>query len=955
MSGPEIIKLDGATYNGPDFEERNRKASAEGRAANTETRSAQERADAHARFVVELAEKGMEIGPDGQPRAIENVGLGDTTKRGEEYLKTLPEALATKARLLTSGSLQWPTGRALVDPEWKKILAVATHAYPDLTQDVWTRRHNANMDTRAGGVLGNNAQAINTALGHMQHLWDEYKNLGNTRFPVVNGVVQPLRENVGDTSLQNHLGAAETAAEGVANELSRVLMGGKPNEAEVAAWRNTMDLTAPPERFKGFMRQAVGLMKKRLESSQHQYDDAMQGAPGSWQAMSPTAQKAYHALVAEVGGEGEVDTTHQDVFAKPPEGMSVAGEDIRGYRFAPEQEKALRDFARSGAFDPAKFADMAASFVGPQGVRVDDAWRASMAEQGTAQHNYFRENPTAPDAPFDYSNVDKAASENAGLGDALSQTLKNLPESAYNLATGLMAPATDAVRSLAAGKPEGFYSLAAGLVTDPAATAKQVGDVYAEDYGGVDNIKRKLMRDPLGAMGDASMVLSGGAGLLRRGLPGLPGVADAVAQSARRIDPVSGMHALLTRGAPGLYSRLPESMRHYAAELPFDIAAFPSGVGGQTLREGFNAGRSHGLAGAETPQSRAFQSNRRQEPGAAEGTVGLARNGVDNLRRQASADYQAGMADLGQNPPQLSMEPIFEQLNALKPADYDLWTGFEGTRPPEHAAWERMRDGVVHYAQQATANPALLEPLQLDRLKQTLFDIGQSTPGNGTDPAARRIASRTREAVRGVISEADPTYRDTMANYGDAMGEIGDLEDTFALGDRRGGLRGPNTDSAARRLQSIFRNNANTNYGLRAQRGERLAELDPTGTLMPSLAGQSSSSWAPRGLRGGVTLGELVAHYLATGSAVSPATLPILALASPRVAGKAAHAAGRAVGTAERVASPRVRALNRLYEQHPELALTMQRAQAAQDREDERQSLAAKYGIEVPGAVDFGE
>ena len=51
-------------------------------------------------------------------------------------------------------------------------------------------------------------------------------------------------------------------------------------------------------------------------------------------------------------------------------------------------------------------------------------------------HEAYVADPNAPDAQQDYSRVDKAASENAGITDTVSQTLRNLPESAANLAAG---------------------------------------------------------------------------------------------------------------------------------------------------------------------------------------------------------------------------------------------------------------------------------------------------------------------------------------------------------------------------------------------------------------------------------------------------------------------------------------------------------------------------------------
>ena len=90
-----------------------------------------------------------------------------------------------------------------------------------------------------------------------------------------------------------------------------------------------------------------------------------------------------------------------------------------------------------------------------------------------------------------------------------------------------------------------------------------------------------------------------------------------------------------------------------------------------------------------------------------------------------------------------------------------------------------------------------------------------------------------------------------------------------------------------RKLQSLMRNNVNTNYGNRLDLAK---ELERAGgkELMPALAGQAMSSLTPRGMMGpaGVGLGGYAAL-------TNPAALPMLAFGSPRLVGGAAYGAGR--------------------------------------------------------------
>ena len=161
-----------------------------------------------------------------------------------------------------------------------------------------------------------------------------------------------------------------------------------------------------------------------------------------------------------------------------------------------------------------------------------------------------------------------------------------------------------------------------------------------------------------------------------------------------------------------------------------------------------------------------------------------------------------------------------------------------------------------------------------------------------------------------------------------------------------------------------MRNNAFTNYGMRARQGERLAELDPTGTLMPATSGQMLSAPTARGVTGAISAGGLP---LTAGAALlNPATLfatiPALLASSPRLAGEVAYGAGRVAGTGRRafdaVAQSPVGDIARqggtvladLYNKYPSLFLGQ--AQAAtrleETEEEKRRKLRERYGLNVP-------
>lgn len=935
MAGPETIDITGGTFVGPAFDKRRKDQSEESRAQAASVRDEQARKDAHAKLLVELMQQGMELGPDGSPRPIHRAPIGDQTLTGEEYLKTVPADVAAKARMLIDGRMPWPNAGALRSPQMQAIISAAVQADPALD----AANSNTRVATRkdfTSGVAARNLTALNTALGHLAHLREVGNALNNTWSPDWNAAVNSFQDKrLGDPRVNNF----NTVRDAFATEVSKLLKGtGAPSMKEIEDWKARGNANMSQAQLDGFIKQGMEIILPRIQSLGDQYNRGMSKSSDPFSLLSPQAQKQFSMLNGEASPE---EVKRADVFAGVPEGTHAVGEDVKGFRMGPEHEKAIMDYVRQPGATPEGLGQiMTAGAVAAGAVKPEQ--QAEYLKRATEQaKSYFgnlspEQRANVSGGP-DYSEVDKAATGEASLGESLGQAVKNAPQSAYEFGTGILKA------------PYNIGQLGIQAVSDPSGTAKDVGDVFSERYGGGDALKRTAVTDPVGLLGDASAVLTGGGSAARR--LGAVGAGRALTTTGAALDPLA-MAYRVASAAPKVWGKIPESVREGAGNVIPGLVGWQSGAGGQAVREAYSAGRSKPIGAPGTPQSEAFTSNLRHPGEAAQDTVDLARGAVGRLRQQASADYQRQIQSLGQNPQPLPVADLFQTLNDVKPEDYDVWVGYKD-RPATHVAWERMKDAVVHYADQATQNPALLEPMAVDKFKQALYDIGSKATG-AFDRDAGRIAGSVYQGTRKLLTDHDPAYAATMKNYGDAQDEIGQLEQSFGLAAGRG--KQPNIDTASRRLQSIFRNNANTNYGRRAAQGDRLAELDPTGTLMPSLAGQQMSSWHPRSLRSSLGLAELGLAYL--GGGLGPAALPAVGMSLPRAVGEASYGAGRLAGTGRALAAkaaPTAKALNDLYQQYPELALAGQRTSELQDQSerDKADALRRKYALLVPGAVDF--
>jgi len=183
--------------------------------------------------------------------------------------------------------------------------------------------------------------------------------------------------------------------------------------------------------------------------------------------------------------------------------------------------------------------------------------------------------------PFDQFDAPPTPPPSLSMGDVGARAIQNIPRSAAQYGQGFYEMVTSPVKTaglmldIAAGGvnlalPEPVRNFMAKIDTDPAATqrainaAKQYGGYMNQRLGSVEAIKRTIAEDPVGAVADLSMILSGGAGLAR-------GAAAATARAAPSVSAGATQAAnILTRGA--------------AATNPVNVLAKPARGAAKILR-----------------------------------------------------------------------------------------------------------------------------------------------------------------------------------------------------------------------------------------------------------------------------------------------------------------------------------------------------------------------------------
>lgn len=592
--------------------------------------------------------------------------------------------------------------------------------------------------------------------------------------------------------------------------------------------------------------------------------------------------------------EAEADADPTGLVAPPP-GTRVVGEDIQGPRLSARGEAELIDYSRQPEATAEGYGQLLADIASREGL-ISKGQIADYAERTAADNRRIFELPPEQRAEIvrlDYEALDREATENAGLFESVAQAGRNLPESAAQLVTGAGTLVADVLSSAFSLERKGtvktMTDLAAALLQgdtdDP--TVQAAAKVLEEQYGGLDNMQRYFVKDPLGAVSDVSLLLSGtGAGLKAAGATRF---GEAASTAGRVIDPLSGVVALTTEVPAAAGRKLADTP---VAQVPAETVGFPSGIGGATVAEAAGAGFERGRKGAPTPRSEGFMRGLTNPEGTAEEVVGAAQGLLADMREKASEAYQKAMAAFGKSPQPLNMAAVQKRVQSLKPKSYDTWSARKGDRPADHIAWEKMNSFVQEYAVKAQTNPNLLLPLEMDQFKKDIYDVGSKING-AIDSKAAGIAKQTYNAVRQELVKHDPVYADIMRDYEKAANEAQQIERSLSLGNSAG------IETASRKLQSIYRNNVNTGYGARTGQFERLTEGDTTGELAALLAGQSASSIAPRGINRVAAALPFAAPALTSVSI--PAAIATAPLFSPAAVAATSYGAGRLAGAGSRI------------------------------------------------------
>jgi hypothetical protein len=383
--------------------------------------------------------------------------------------------------------------------------------------------------------------------------------------------------------------------------------------------------------------------------------------------------------------------------------------------------------------------------------------------------------------------------------------------------------------------------------------ANKVGQFYMDRYGSQEAVKKVIATDPAGFLADVSTVLTGGAMATAKA----PMVSSALSRTASMVDPLALTARTATAGLTG------------AGKVAENVLGATTGVGKEAISQAFRAGAEGGQTGKQ------FTSNLRGQADMMD-VLDVAKQNLEQLRKDRSQTYQANMANIKGDKTVLSFDGIDKALD-----DAFGQVSFKGQVKNKDAA-AKVQEAKDIIDDWKKLDPAEYHtPEGIDALKQSVGQILETVqPRTRSDTVMKGIYN----SIKSEITSQAPTYAKTMKAYTDATEQIQEIQRALSLGDKA------SADTAMRKLQSLMRNNANTNYGQRLKLAQQL-EQQGGKQMMPALAGQSMAEWTPRGIqRATAPLGGI--GLFSVGGL--PAAAIGGAMSSPRLVGEAAYGTGQA-------------------------------------------------------------
>ncbi len=203
---------------------------------------------------------GQGIGPDGKP---------------------LPNPTATA---IANYQVPPPSPRSLATPAGQALMRQILAVNPGFDATEFPNRARTRVAFTTG-IQGQQANAMNTAIGHLDQLGVAVDALGNGDFTPANAGYNYLRTVFGSDKVTNF----ESLKTVLSGELANVFKKSGATDIEIANIERTIQSKNSPAQLGGYIRTQIPVLGSKLSALNYQYHQAM-GATDPFQVLSPDAK-----------------------------------------------------------------------------------------------------------------------------------------------------------------------------------------------------------------------------------------------------------------------------------------------------------------------------------------------------------------------------------------------------------------------------------------------------------------------------------------------------------------------------------------------------------------------------------------------------------------------------------------------------------------------------------------
>ncbi len=215
-------------------------------------------------------------GPNAPPPA------GDFTKTGEDFLKTIPVQWRNTVKKIAAYE-EDPTKVASMRGGNREMLAQwVNQVNPGYKADEFANRK-PTRERFTTGTQGQQINAINTAIGHIDQLTGLADKLGNSSFIPANELMNFAKTMTGGTAVTNF----DTLKDALAGEVASVLSkSGSATVSGIKAAEEKIKASKSPSQLAGYVETLIPVLGSKLSSLDYQYHQAM-GPDDPFSALSP--------------------------------------------------------------------------------------------------------------------------------------------------------------------------------------------------------------------------------------------------------------------------------------------------------------------------------------------------------------------------------------------------------------------------------------------------------------------------------------------------------------------------------------------------------------------------------------------------------------------------------------------------------------------------------------------